>query len=57
MIRYPNAIPPARIPCPECNGRGYHSNERGTEWDCERCEGRGYLKQRPRSFRDLEMAR
>lgn len=33
---------PVIVDCPDCNGRGFHSNERGTEWDCEQCGGAGW---------------
>ncbi len=41
MTRYPNAIPPARIPCPECNGRT-------SAKVCWRCDGKGYLRELPK---------
>jgi hypothetical protein len=39
--RFTNAIPPARINCPDCTRGVTRTGAR-----CTRCDGKGYLKQR-----------
>lgn len=45
MIRYPWAIPPARIPCPECQNA-----DARRQW-CPRCGGLGELRELKRQSR------